>query len=93
MSPFLRACSYGSLETIKLLLQPDILHEEKVSSQFFDSAENGNTGLHCACQHGHYEVVRYLVNLISSFPSTEIFKIINSQNQYKLTPLHYACAG
>lgn len=79
-----RAAISGSLDTIKLLLSakgsqdsPEISVECR--------AHNGCSVLHLAAQFGNIEIVQYLVE--------EFNAGINVQNEYSLTPLHFACIG
>ena len=79
-----RAAISGSLDTIKLLLStggsqdgPDLSVESK--------AHNGCSVLHLAAQYGNIEIIQYLVE--------EFNAGINVQNDYSLTPLHFACIG
>ena len=48
-------------------------------------AFNGNTVLHLASQHGGLDIVKYLVE--------EYGADVAVQNDYDLSPLHFACIG
>ena len=50
MRPLHYACWQGKEEPVKILLQ--------CGSSPNLAAHNGDTPLHLACQHGHYQVVR-----------------------------------
>ena len=45
----------------------------------------GQTPLHCACEHGHLNIAQYLINEQHCDPKTKDNK--------SRTPLHYACQG
>jgi ankyrin repeat protein len=78
-----RAAIYGSLETIKLLLSANSETADAVSVD--SRAYNGNTVLHLSAQHGGMDIVKYFIE--------ECKAEINAQNDYDLTPLHFACLG
>jgi ankyrin repeat protein len=86
MNSLLRACEYGSLETIKLLLNNRSSHDtENPANLTLIKADNGSGLLHYAAKLGHYSVVEFLCS------ETNID--INDTNNYGLTALHYACIG
>lgn len=78
-----RAAIYGSLETIKLLLSANCETVDAVSVE--STAYNGNTVLHLSAQHGGMDIIKYLIEECSAS--------VNVQNDYDLTPLHFACLG
>lgn len=79
-----RAAISGSLETIKLLLSESINPDGPILS--VDSrAHNGNSVMHLAAQYGSLEIVLYLIEQHDAQ--------VNIQNDYDLTPLHFACIG
>jgi ankyrin repeat protein len=85
MNSLLRACEYGSLETIKLLFNNRSTHNIESSNLALVKADNGSGLLHYATKYGHYSVVEFLCS------QTNID--INDTNNYGLTALHYACIG
>lgn len=80
-----RAAISGSLDTIKLLLSPKGSQDGPDLSAVEFRAHNGCSVLHLAAQYGHIEIIQYLVE--------EYNAGLNVQNDYSLTPLHFACIG
>ena len=80
-----RAAISGSLDTIKLLLSPKGSQDSPDLSAVEYRAHNGCSVLHLAAQYGHIEIIQYLVE--------EFNAEVNVQNDYSLTPLHFACIG
>ena len=79
-----RAAISGSLDTIKLLLSKKG-SQDGVDLSVECKAHNGCSVLHLAAQYGKIEIIQYLVE--------EFNAGINVQNDYSLTPLHFACIG
>lgn len=85
LSSLHRAAIYGSLETIKLLLSTSSETSDSAVISVDSTAYNGNTVLHLSAQHGGMDIVQYIVE--------ECRAEVNAQNDYDLTPLHFACLG
>ena len=79
-----RAAISGSLETIKLLLSENVNPDGPILS-VESRAHNGNSVMHLAAQYGSLETVLYLIEQHDAQ--------VNIQNDYDLTPLHFACIG
>lgn len=77
MTSLHRAAMYNSLGVMKLLTD---------SSTHFDinaKTENGNTALHLAAMHGHYDCLVHLIDVCHAE--------VDPVNHFGLTPLHFAC--
>jgi ankyrin repeat protein len=79
VNSIIRACSHGSLDAVRVLLEYNL---ENIHSR---SSENGSGLLQYAAQHGYDQIVEYLL----SFKLLEV----DNRNNYGLTALHYACIG
>lgn len=75
-----RAAMHGSLETLKMLIDEKIIEGNS-------PMPNLNTALHLSSQRGMSHIVDYLI----THPSIDVD--INAQNEYGLSPLHFACIG
>jgi ankyrin repeat protein len=85
-----RAAMYGSLDTIKYLLDKDNDDDDvkkNTNQQTYHDIRtgNGSTALHLASSHGHLDLVKYLIHDHNAD--------VNVQNEYGSTPLHSACSG
>lgn len=77
-TPLHVACSYGRLETVKVLCEA-----AKAKPDIIDS--NGNTPLHIACSNGHLKAVKVLCEVAKAKADIA--------NKDKNTPLHIACSN
>ena len=75
-----RAAMHGSLKTLKMLIDEHIISGDS-------TMPNLNTALHLSSQRGMSNIVDYLIN----HPTIELD--INAQNEFGLSPLHFACIG
>ena len=84
MTAFHRAVQSGSYETVDYLLSNNNNNNSN-NEDYFDinmTICNGNTALHIACRHGFLSIVQCLIKYNAK---------VNIQNEYSITPLHYAC--
>lgn len=88
-----RACAYGSLDAVKLLVS-HLSKQTAAQASIGKSSglvinemlsSNGSSALHHATQHGHLDIVKYLCSI-----SDVQFDLTNN---FGLTPLHFACIG
>ena len=75
-----RAAMHGSLETLKMLIDEKIIEGNS-------PMPNLNTALHLSSQRGMNHIVDYLIS------HSSIDVDINAQNEFGLSPLHFACIG
>jgi ankyrin repeat protein len=75
-----RAAIYGALDTVTLLLATTSDPSALLSSV----TANQSTAVHLAAQHGRLAVLQLLLDHGCD---------LNTQNEYGLAPLHYACIG
>lgn len=75
-----RAAMHGSLETLQMLIDENIIAGNS-------PMPNLNTALHLSSQRGMGNIVNYLI----THPSIDVD--INAQNEFGLSPLHFACIG
>ena len=67
---------YGSLETIRLLVDQNLVDP-------LTRTATGSTGLHLAVKGNHLNLVKYLME--------DLKFDVNAKDQFSLTPLHLAC--
>ena len=70
----------------QLLERKELIHESSYLLDFFDVKEV--TPLFVACQNGHEEIVKILVDLLNEF--SDVFNINRAVGDNKETPLHVA---
>lgn len=82
-TPFLAACSKGSLKSVEWLINNDI-------NCLNDKDKYGRTGFYLACKHGYIDIVKFLI----SCGSTDLNNRLDSNNRSDLffSPLSAACA-
>eukprot|EP01038_Epipyxis_sp_PR26KG_P008726 gene8726-11790_t len=90
MNSFHRAALYGSLDTLKLLLDSSSSIEQKISN-INSRTSNGSTPLQLAAKHGHFEMVHYLVSCNNNDNNNIVD--LNAQNYFGLSSLLFACIG
>jgi ankyrin repeat protein len=76
-APLSLASKYGRLEVVYRLLVND-------ANVYAKNLKNGYTALHWACQTGHLDIARVLVDMATN---------VNETNFNGSTPLHCACHG
>lgn len=80
-----RAALHGSTAIVKVLVTS--------TTHPYDPLQrtgNGSIAMHYAAQHGHRDVVTALLTVL---PADMLMSMVNAQNTFGLSPLHYACIG
>jgi ankyrin repeat protein len=83
-----RAAMHGSLETLQLLINEQLTAVNSTTL-------NMNTALHLASQRGMLNIVDFLLthSVTQASEGVGVEVDVNAQNQYGLSPLHFACIG